>query len=174
MDPKKFQELLTKYANWHRPKPEKTKMPAGRGRPTEEDLEYREWLKQDHDNPTLPPKLDSVKCQGEHCEDCGQFCPDGRKMDYRYIHTKHGKTYLRPTCVTCNQHQDPYTKQFGLTGTEASARWFSYVKPYDKRYKTKSQRQHRDRAMEAYRSERIIEDERSKITFYDDFPDPDK
>jgi hypothetical protein len=139
MDKKKFQELLTQYADWQ----------------TIDEGEQG----------TQQITVTAVKCQGEHCSDCDQWCPNGRQMEYRIMRSSKGRSFVRPTCITCNRHQDPYTKQFGITGTEASALWFSYVRyDTDRRYKPKAQK--KSPPPQANIVDRVIEDDHTKITFF--------
>lgn len=142
MDDELFRKKLSEVAKWMIPAPTKTqKADKGlrkRGRKSIEELYQddaeRKFLEENGGiNPTLPPEVIELNCQPRICEDCGKSCENGRHVDYKLIKSNN-KMFVRPHCITCNKHQDPYTKEFCLNGTQASIKWQSYMKPVKTRH----------------------------------------
>lgn len=145
MDKKLYEQLLSEVAEWTVPKLSATDIreakKRGRGRPTNESIyEEQNLLKflEQHGgvNPTYPPELKKLKCQGHNCQDCGEYCPNGRhteKKMYEANRTRH----WREKCVTCNKFKNPLTGEFDLDPSIASHKWNQFLRDTKGAYKTK-------------------------------------
>lgn len=133
MDDELFKQKLSEVADWEIPI---TMESTEQGR----ENRRRKMAAEDQDcyNATYPPKLLKVKIKPQNCEDCGRECPQGRTVDYKVMINKENKRFTKRHCKVCGLHEDPYTGQFSLTGTEASVKWNSYVKPVQRRYSVKT------------------------------------
>jgi hypothetical protein len=144
MKDEEFKKKLSEVADWRIPqtitgtKDGDAKKPRKVGRPSAEDL-YQEAMEREFleatggVNPTFPPQVIKVKNQSCICEDCGQFCENGRHKEKK-IYDSNGKKHWRERCITCQRCVDPYTGQYSLNGTQASIKWNSYMKEVGRRY----------------------------------------
>jgi Pyruvate/2-oxoacid:ferredoxin oxidoreductase delta subunit len=131
MDEQEFRNKLSEVAEWRIPDIlERPTVNLKRtGRKSKEDL-YQEQHEEefaemfDGVNPTYPVALLSVK-KATDCEDCGQHCPKGRVIDAVVINGPK-KSFWRKKCKACGLTQDPYTKEYCLTGAEVTHRITSY------------------------------------------------
>lgn len=76
-------------------------------------------------------QLCKVKCFKDRetvCTDCGQICPEGRRLERKMysIGQKH-KQHWRDKCLSCGKFEDIHGK-FTLTGTAAHAQWTDYIR----------------------------------------------
>jgi hypothetical protein len=125
MNNDEFLKKLSAVTDWQFPKIEDDTPPRGRGRPTEEELE---WLANRHSlvgeklktvNDTCAPQILKVHCQSIDCPDCGQHCEGGRRVEIkRYF--AHGGSW-RKQCMNCKLFRDPRTGKFTLTSKLSSA-----------------------------------------------------
>ena len=170
MDDKEFKARLSAVADWRIPKTELETTKGAkkrRGRKTNDEkyMELREEIFQqefDGVNPTIPPMLTRLKKSACVCEDCGEYCPNGREKEAK-LHQKNGKKVWRQKCLTCDKFHNPFTGKFELTGSAASIKFNDFMKETKGIYNTQGN-QNRKTVMTAKQT--VIEDDREKITFY--------
>lgn len=145
MDDKLFKQKLSEVAEWKIPDtPRETSLNAKkrRGRKSDEE-KYQEEHEQvfmelfDGVNPTYAPMITKLKTQGCDCTDCGRFCDQGRRVEFKHFDTN-GTPHWRGSCKTCGLWEDPYTGEFTLTsGTESSIKWQTFHKETKGKYLSK-------------------------------------
>lgn len=143
MDDEEFRRRLSEVAEWKLPDtPRETSLNAKkkRGRKSAEEKyqdEHEEVFMElfEGTNPTYPPLLTKVKRCGCNCEDCGEYCPNGRESEAK-LQEKNGKKAWRRKCLTCNKYQNPFTGKFELTGQAASIKWNDFMRETKNAYKT--------------------------------------
>lgn len=132
MDDKEFRRKLSEVAEWIIPENVENPSRPKRKRRKKTDEQLVELVEEDRDgseeqesepeptgpNTTIPIHLVRLKLQGCQCEDCGQWCPQGRHTERKRYET--GKTHWRTRCVTCNKIQHPVSGEFSLTPQESS------------------------------------------------------
>ena len=74
---------------------------------------------------TYPLTVKQLKIQGCHCEDCGNWCENGRKTEKKLYKT--GKTHWRTRCVTCRRWQHPDSGEFTLTPATSAVYYNQWV-----------------------------------------------
>jgi hypothetical protein len=148
MNNETFKQKLSQVADWQIPAlPNSTVADINkqRGRKTAEEKYQEEHEEVFLDiyqgiNPTHPLELTQVKCQGCACEDCGNFCANGRHLEKKLYITSGHKTW-REKCITCNKSKNPFTGVFDLTPSEASNVWADYLRERKGLYSTKKNKQ---------------------------------
>jgi len=169
MDHEEFKRKLTEVADWCIPKTEKetTVTAKRRGRRSKEQ-EYQELREQIFNeefqgvNQTIPLMVTDVKRAAVTCEDCGDYCPNGRETEAR-LHVKNHKRAWRQKCLTCKRWQNPFNGKFELQGAAASVKFNDFMRESKMRYKTKGN-QERQRYMTENKT--VIETDTETITFY--------
>lgn len=134
MDPKLFEQLLSTVSEWSRPKIEDSEPKRRAGRPRESEPESEP--ESIDENPTLPPEIAKIKTQACVCEDCGQYCEQGRHKEKK-IYMGNGRRHWREKCMTCKHFQNPYTGRFDLPIRTAAQTWNSFLRDVKQRYKVK-------------------------------------
>ncbi len=113
-----------------------------RGRKSAEDeyMEHREELFHEEFNgvnPTYAPMLVRVKRCGITCEDCGEYCANGREKEKKLYETGGKKnSHWRERCLTCNKAKNPFTGKYDLSIQQASYVWAAYLRETKGMYKT--------------------------------------
>ena len=171
MKDEEFKQKLAEVADWEIPKtPRETSLSAKkkRGRKSSDDA-YMELCEEIfHEefngiNPTYPLMLTRIKRCGCNCEDCGQYCPNGREKEAK-LQKKGKKQVWRQKCLTCGKSQDPFTGKFNLTGSEATIKFNDFMRETKGVYKTKGNEE-RKRVM-VERNKTVIETDCETITYY--------
>ena len=174
MTDEEFKKRLSEVAEWEIPKtPRETSLNAKkkRGRKSNEEqyMELREEIFQeefDGVNPTFAPMLTKVKRCGRDCEDCGNYCPNGRETEAK-LQEKNGKRAWRKKCVTCGKFQNPFNGKYELTGSAASIKWNDFMRETKGAYNTKGNAQREKvKVVITPTQTTVIENERETITFY--------
>lgn len=138
MDDKEFKQRLSEVAEWLIPKtPAKVSKAGKKKRKEKLDDEHIELDEDNVDedffkdgiNPTYPPMLTKVKRCGSNCEDCGDYCPNGREKTLKIYETKNKRGW-KQKCLTCNRYQNPYNNKFELTGQAAFTKWAEYIRQH--------------------------------------------
>lgn len=146
MDDEEFRKRLSEVAEWRIPKTEKEQTIGAkkrRGRKSNDELymELREEIfheEFDGINNTVPPMLVRVKVAGTICEDCGEYCPEGRHKEKKLYETGGKKNrHWRERCITCDRQCNPFTGKYDLTNQKASGVWAGYLRETKGMYKTK-------------------------------------
>lgn len=141
MKDQEFKEKLSQVAEWKIPKDnQETSKNAKRkrGRKSKEEL-YQEEHEEvfldlfDGVNPTIAPLILKLKYNPTICEDCGKQCPTGCHKETK-VYEANNKRHWRKRCVTCNLHENPYTKKYDLESSKASIVWNTWLKDVSKRY----------------------------------------
>jgi hypothetical protein len=90
-------------------------------------------------NNSVPPEITQLKIQPVDCEDCGQHCENGRRVETRLCST--GRPHWRTRCQVCDRYKDPATGKFTLTPKETHNYLLCYYRPKLGVYKSKYQPQ---------------------------------
>lgn len=128
MRDEEFKQKLTEVADWEIPL-------DSEGSNQHLKLKKLARLQQQEDvevNDTLSPRILNIKYCESSCEDCGKIV-QGRRKEIQVYRNK-SVCGLKEKCVNCGLHKDPYTKEFNLTGIEASIKWNRYAKGITSRY----------------------------------------
>lgn len=176
MDDELFKKKLSEVANWRIPQTitgtasGDEKKSRKRGRPTKEEQYQNEHEKIffeefEGSNPTFPPQLVKIKKSACVCEDCGEYCPNGREKEAK-LHKKKDKTVWRQHCLTCNRWQNPFNNKFELEGTKASIKFNDFLKETKGVYKTKGNERRAEVTIN--KDKTMIDNEAETITFYHD------
>ena len=169
MDDKEFKRRLTEVADWHIPtdadKPyAKTKRKKRNEQLVEmvgeDDIEEVQYHGA---NDTIPPAVVKLRRQAVTCDDCGEYCPEGREKEAK-LHTKGNKKVWRQKCLTCNRFQNPFTGEFNLTGSAASIKFNDFMRETKGVYKTRGNEERQKVMVE--RAKTVVENDSEKITFY--------
>lgn len=159
MDEKLFLQKLSEVAEWHRPQTgpngacsinkRAKSAPEHPGPITQEELdEMSDAEAQDYydrlmaykaslPNDSVGPEIKRLKIQPVNCEDCGNTCANGRKLESKLHQT--GKPHWRTRCVECNLYKDPVTGKFTINPQSVHSYMGSYYRPKLGIYKSKFQ-----------------------------------
>lgn len=173
MDDKEFKRRLTEVADWIIPT-DVDKPYAKPKRRKKRDEQLVELVGEDSSeetpiaegpNPTMPPALVKLRRQAVTCDDCGEYCPNGREKEAK-LHTKGNKQVWRQKCLTCKMFQNPFTGEFNLTGSAASIKFNDFMRETKGVYKTKGNAEREKVKIMIDKTVRVIDNEHETITFY--------
>jgi hypothetical protein len=159
MDEKLFLQRLSEVSEWVRPQTgpngaksvnKRAKAPPEHPGPiTEAELaemtdteaeQYYERLmawRESQPNNSVPPEIKELKIQSTACEDCGEYCANGRRVESRLCVT--GERHWRTRCQVCERYRDPATGLFTVTSQEVHRYFASYYRPKLGVYNSKHQ-----------------------------------
>lgn len=140
MDKTKYLELLSQVAEWRIPPlsdtdvKESQRRQRGRGRPSQEELDqilHEQQFLDLHNgcNPTMAEELVSVKIQSVNCEDCGELCAQGRRLDIRLFPAQRNAiAHRRSRCMECGLYQHPETGAYTMPQRLAAGTYLGWAK----------------------------------------------
>ena len=193
MNNEEFLKKLSEVAEWVRPqtgpnghpsiaKGKNYKPPEHPGPITEEELDamteteaeqyYKQLMawRESQPNNSVPPEITQLKIQAVDCEDCGQHCENGRRVETRLCST--GQPHWRTRCQVCDRYKDPATGKFTLTPKETHNYLLCYYRPKLGVYKSKYQPEPAKKEIQVIKNKireyTVVETEDSIIRSFDD------
>lgn len=76
-------------------------------------------------NNSIPPVITKLKIAGTTCEDCGDYCANGRQKEKKLYQAE--PKHWREKCLTCGHWRHPVTGKFTLTGYDVAGTYTYYL-----------------------------------------------